>query len=448
MSANFTASSYCLDTLSYKTKSHGPIMPSGHYKKVIDPRTRAEVAPEVVPFWHLKIKGLEEMESTDPYFAPEPGNDLTNAEKNNAQNQEKIQRQLQKIDRTSFVLSLVAFVITLIVFVASDDIEFDTKAQLLSEEIAFVKKEDPLFVAHATYSHVMSIGVGLTTNQTDSCLKDWTPAVICRNYTKVNSKSPVMLGLPEIIATDTYVYLLPTISFILLFSAYIQFERWRKNALRDSYDRISGYFPAKPDFWRWFEYACTSPFQILLISASLLIVNWTLLLALFALQFALIWFGFLIEKRINKLYKSQKVYSHTKVFKVFILLASAWFCFVIIWIVLISRLTNSDKNVKKCAAYDDGIPLQVWFLVMGQFGCFLAFGCLQTFQVFRAVQAYQNKDENKSTFDKDERAITWLKYTRGYSVLSVTSKLFLDITLIIFVSMNSKVTCDMKELTK
>jgi hypothetical protein len=115
---------------------------------------------------------------------------------------------------------------------------------------------------------------------------------------------------------------------------------------------------------------------------------------------------------------------------------------------LISRLTNSHENVKKCAAYDEGIPWQVWVLVMGQFGCFLAFGCLQTFQVFSAVQAYQNKSNTKSTFDKDERAITWLKYTRGYSVLSVTAKLVLDITLIIFVSMNSKVTCDMKELTK
>ena len=35
-------------------------MPHGHYKKVIDPRTRAEVEPEVVPFWHLKIAAVTE----------------------------------------------------------------------------------------------------------------------------------------------------------------------------------------------------------------------------------------------------------------------------------------------------------------------------------------------------------------------------------------------------
>ena len=143
-----------------------------------------------------------------------------------------------------------------------------------------------------------------------------------------------------------------SISIILLVSAFFQFIRWRcKNVsiqVRTEFDSNNNknieYSPTKPDFWRWFEYACTSPIQIMLISASLLILNWTLLLALSSLQFSLIWFGFVLEKRINKLYRSERQLSKTKCSKPIILLLSAWLCFGVIWGIILWKLRKNDSN--------------------------------------------------------------------------------------------------------
>ena len=199
----------------------------------------------------------------------------------------------------------------------------------------------------------------------------------------------------------------PWIILMVIFIFSILFQFKRANSATETYEEDSDkYYPLKPDFWRWLEYALTSPFQILLISTSVIMGERSQLLALMGLQAGLVMLGFVNEKRIDKFYKrgikifGQQYYNETKtskesctkkeiefrprnkVYKLVILMTLSWLLFAIIWFIIVSRFDRQVSLNFDCM-FEDKMPWAVWFIVIGQGVLFALFGVVQTWQVAR-----------------------------------------------------------------
>lgn len=199
----------------------------------------------------------------------------------------------------------------------------------------------------------------------------------------------------------------PWIILMIIFIFSILFQFKRANSATETYEEDSDkYYPLKPDFWRWLEYVLTSPFQILLISTSVIMGERSQLLALMGLQAGLVMLGFVNEKRIDKFYKrgikifGQQDYNtknqvsegatdkenefrpRNKVYKLVILMTLSWLLFAIIWFIIISRFHRQVSLNSDCM-FEDKMPWAVWFIVVGQGVLFALFGVVQTWQVAR-----------------------------------------------------------------
>ena len=199
----------------------------------------------------------------------------------------------------------------------------------------------------------------------------------------------------------------PWIILMVIFIFSILFQFKRANSATDMYaEDEDKYYPLKPDFWRWLEYALTSPFQILLISTSVIMGERSQLLALMGLQAGLVMLGFVNEKRIDKFYKrgikifGQQDYNtknqvsvgatdkenefrpRNKVYKLVILMTLSWLLFAIIWFIIVSRFHRQVSLNFDCM-FEDKMPWAVWFIVVGQGVLFALFGVVQTWQVAR-----------------------------------------------------------------
>ena len=199
----------------------------------------------------------------------------------------------------------------------------------------------------------------------------------------------------------------PWIILMIIFIFSILFQFKRANSAVDTYqENEDKYYPLKPDFWRWLEYALTSPFQILLISTSVIMGERSQLLALMGLQAGLVMLGFVNEKRIDKFYKrgikifGQQYYNaqkqtnesasdkenefrpRNKVYKLVILMTLSWLLFAIIWFIIVSRFDRQVSLNFDCM-FEDKMPWAVWFIVVGQGVLFALFGVVQTWQVAR-----------------------------------------------------------------
>lgn len=199
----------------------------------------------------------------------------------------------------------------------------------------------------------------------------------------------------------------PWIILMVIFIFSILFQFKRANSATETYEEDSDkYYPLKPDFWRWLEYALTSPFQILLISTSVIMGERSQLLALMGLQAGLVMLGFVNEKRIDKFYKrgikifGQQYYNEkktslesctkkeiefrprNKVYKLVILMTLSWLLFAIIWFIIVSRFDRQVSLNFDCM-FEDKMPWAVWFIVIGQGVLFALFGVVQTWQVAR-----------------------------------------------------------------
>tara|TARA_Y100000361_G_C11161086_1_gene347374 strand:+ start:3640 stop:5121 length:1482 start_codon:yes stop_codon:yes gene_type:complete len=204
----------------------------------------------------------------------------------------------------------------------------------------------------------------------------------------------------------------PWYLLIWIFLVSIVFQGSR--ALNNDIDRrsIERYDPLKPDYWRWVEYALTSPFQVFLIATSVMIGERSQLLSLMGLQGALVMIGFANEKRIDKFYKraikifGEKNYElpqgqekpsaqdgdqrdrfrpQNKVIKLVVLMVMSWLFFALIWFIILSRFGRQARNLDDCA-FADEMPWAVWFIVTGQLTLFAAFGLVQTWQVWRVFR--------------------------------------------------------------
>lgn len=150
-----------------------------------------------------------------------------------------------------------------------------------------------------------------------------------------------------------------------------------------------GYDPLKPDFWRWVEYALTSPFQILLIGGSVFIHERIQIMNLMGLQAALVLVGYLNERLIDKFYKrarkgipsgAEKVnFTRIMWLKLLLMLSLSWSFFVIIWYSIIQRFEEQKANLSDCE-YVTKMPREVNFIVWSQAGLFGLFGAAQTVQ--------------------------------------------------------------------
>lgn len=119
-----------------------------------------------------------------------------------------------------------------------------------------------------------------------------------------------------------------------------------------------------------------------------------------------------------------------------IVLSQAWLWHVVIWSILLQQFTNQTDMYTRC---DRGkTPPFVYAIVYGQCGFFSLFGFVQTFQYLNMLHkwyTYADTQETKTQetntkLDDESRKRWWLGYTKAYSILSVTSKLFLDITFL------------------
>lgn len=154
----------------------------------------------------------------------------------------------------------------------------------------------------------------------------------------------------------------------------------------------------KPDFWRWVEYALTSPIQILLIANSVLIFDRGKLLALISSQAALVMLGHINEQLIDKVYKKMNKWwrhrSKSKItwqqqrgnlfLKLRITLLVSWFVFWGIWWPIVSAFERQARNTHECD-YPEPMPDAIWFIVGTQLGLFTLFGLVQTVQYIQLL---------------------------------------------------------------
>ena len=89
---------------------------------------------------------------------------------------------------------------------------------------------------------------------------------------------------------------------------YILNEGWKLFHLGDVFkfinDQSYDYDPRKKDFWRWLEYALTSPLQITLIAMFIFVLDRSTIMNLWGLQGALVLLGALNEYYIDKVWKA------------------------------------------------------------------------------------------------------------------------------------------------
>ena len=197
----------------------------------------------------------------------------------------------------------------------------------------------------------------------------------------------------------------PWYLLIWIFLVSIVFQGKRALNNEDSKPSVERYNPLKPDYWRWVEYALTSPFQVFLIGTSVMIGERSQLLSLMGLQGALVMLGFANEKRIDKFYKraikilgdirmknagdpysqDNRFRPQNKVIKLVVLMVMSWLFFALIWFIILSRFGRQARNLDDCA-FADKMPWAVWFIVTGQLTLFAAFGLVQTWQVWRVFR--------------------------------------------------------------
>jgi len=383
--------------------------------------------PEVVPFWRSGIAEPNQgNEGADEALLSKKQKNFSNI---NPNYDSTLKQWLKKVDGFSAAISCGFFILTIWLLWNKNPL-----VTLSKEKMVFVQQNHTIFHHYSNYmTQLTSSPLHLQDSAQESCTNGWNSSHICRNFTE---QKEAFYSFPVTVQSSRTVSLKAPILYILAFSSIIQASRYFLNSSSDPYLESFhlDYNPIKPDFWRWFEYACTSPFQVFLIGISLSIFNEFLLFLLFGLQFALMWFGFMLEKRINKFYKSTKMKIGKK-FKLLCLLFCAWLCFTIIWVVFINQFNAVKQNFNTCDAHIQKFPTEVTMLVWGQFFSFLMFGVVQTWQV---IDAFLHAGKPRAEEDKQ---FYWLLVTMCYSVLSVFSKCYLDITLIYYINMYSDIQC-------
>lgn len=231
----------------------------------------------------------------------------------------------------------------------------------------------------------------------------------------------------------------PMLALVWIFSVSVFFQTWRVvlfsargNIARNNNGLVCGLFSeyrpyAGPDFFKWVEYALTSPLQIVIIAGTFNIRDRSMLLLLGTLQGALVLLGDSIELRLRKLVKhcrkrvtgpdASRKRSHT--LKIVYMLSSAWAVHSIIWYVLLERFSRQTDNLSDCG-YESEMPFFVNFIVFGEFLLFTLFGIIPVVQTVLVLTTDFSSEQKK----KDPAH--WSGSAQAYAVLSVSAKTLLE----------------------
>jgi hypothetical protein len=219
------------------------------------------------------------------------------------------------------------------------------------------------------------------------------------------------------------------LQWILLCS--VIFQGGRCLAYRDLQDdddtELFQYIPSRgPDFWRWIEYAITSPLQIIIIAGSFYLRETVILTLMAALQGALVLFGYVIELEIQTLYlcriaTSMKPQRSKSVFlcecKLVFLLLSSYMCHVIIWTILIVKFQIQAQALLDCKN-PSKMPREIIIVIVLECLLFTMFGIVLTVQALKAIF--------RSSITTDYMHHTWNNVAAWYTGLSLTAKLVLE----------------------
>jgi len=208
--------------------------------------------------------------------------------------------------------------------------------------------------------------------------------------------------------------------------AYVEHDNFEEGVLFQ-YDPSSG-----PDFWRWVEYAVTSPLQIILIAGSFYMREIVLMATMAGLQGALVLLGYVIELEIHALclekiaawqagaYRPQGK-TTVKMFvgqcKLFFLLSAAYTCHGIIWAVLIAKFQMQAEAIVDCQN-PRSMPPEVAIVIALQCILFSLFGVVLTVQAAIIARA--------PMLDPQQSQYIWRTVSWYYSLLSISAKLVLE----------------------
>jgi hypothetical protein len=225
--------------------------------------------------------------------------------------------------------------------------------------------------------------------------------------------------------------------FLVLFISSL-FQTYRYVYAND-YSEYFKYRPdTGPDFWRWVEYALTSPLQIVLISSAFNARDNNFLLMLAGLQFALVLFGYSLELAIQEIISirtssektsldntPQNTYTQSIIVFTTYLIAT-WILHCIIWSILFRKFALTSQTVTDCdlTIEEFETPRAILFLLISQFTTFTSFG------VVLSVHGLYVICVQPSSLTPDKVKSLWLFVTWTYSWLSVTAKLFLEYGMI------------------
>ena len=200
------------------------------------------------------------------------------------------------------------------------------------------------------------------------------------------------------------------------------------------------YVPSSgPDFWRWLEYALTSPLQIIIIAASFYVRDEHTLLALGCVQGALVLLGYTLETQIETIYTykdeertdlswtPQKKSVH--VAKMMLLLTSVYLFHAVVWYIVFENYISLQKATVDC---DNPIsmPGAIIYLVIAECVLFTLFGLVQTVQIICALCAQE--------FSPQTTRDTWTTVSAWYSILSVVAKLILEFLFLNLINFESQ----------
>ena len=251
----------------------------------------------------------------------------------------------------------------------------------------------------------------------------------------------VSIGKPEMI--DAWLLL----RIVLAVSVYFQFSRWW------AYSPLHIItWPATPIWDRWQEYAITAPLQLVIIASTFGISDTTTHLLLFVSQAALCLLGYLNEFLIDEVWKTRcKVlqaqdnrelvdkYDAAKK-EMYVSFLWTWTFFAATWYVLIERYIRQIDYWCNCGFNCDTVPLAgITTIIVVELICFAGFGIVQTVQAmkmqFGEITAYESISQqddatDESDYKNTKRAEIWISVSVYYAILSVTSKLALEVGLI------------------
>lgn len=249
------------------------------------------------------------------------------------------------------------------------------------------------------------------------------------------------------------------IPFLFIFGFSILFQGYRSNMLMNVDDEEHPpWDPRKPDLSRWLEYALTAPWQILLVAGTVQLHDLTAWYGLFAATVALMFIGYCVEVVWYEMHKASKADAEANEPNkgpaylpdenaVWVLTAAGWFVHLATFAALGILKYFRSKDLFDTLNPDfepklDWSPIDA--TLIGQFIFFSSFGLVQLAMLrvlpvlvdwidvddeFYKVKDASGSEELKIEL-KDDTDRTMVRSAFAYSILSVTSKLFLEIVFI------------------